>query len=310
MGKLPKTVHFWKEANELHRALSDRELTAFRQFTRQLEELKDSGIQTLVVSSEYFCGDPWNSYRNRSEILIALRNFFKGNELVPILFLRRQDKLLESLWKQSVKQGALEGFEDFCACKDRLESLDFKKLVDAISTHLGVLPTVSDYSPSKDSVSEFWNLSELPKATLPDLAYRPNPGWPDHFIVLMQFLNSKSRVSKVNCRRTLDRIASTYMLHSTDTVFSSAIWKNKIQKRFQSRNRIFVESYMPSEIKGSGLLWAQAASCPKLDDKFHSEIPLEEAIEFLLVSIAEQPHTTRDSRVRMWARKLRKILSN
>ncbi len=67
---------------------------------------------------------------------------------------------------------------------------------------------------------------------------------------------------------------------------------------------------MPSEIKGSGLLWAQAASCPKLDDKLHSEIPLEEAIEFLLVSIAEQPHTTIDSRVRMWARKLSKILSN
>tara|TARA_Y100001968_G_scaffold333453_1_gene396350 strand:- start:2882 stop:3949 length:1068 start_codon:yes stop_codon:yes gene_type:complete len=82
----------------------------------QLENIsktKKNTIQKIIISNEAFSGNPFNGYKNIEIIIKYLSEIGKRFDTKIILYLRRQDELMESLYIQSIKEGETLIFEDF-----------------------------------------------------------------------------------------------------------------------------------------------------------------------------------------------------
>jgi len=101
----------------------------------KLEECED----IVVLSYENFSGIALDGYKNSdaiSEILFNAANFFDAESSV-IVYLRRQDHFLESLYAQYIKQGKSWGFNEFLSMFDS-SSFNWEVLVSNYSKWFGI----------------------------------------------------------------------------------------------------------------------------------------------------------------------------
>ena len=68
-----------------------------------------------VMSWEGFSGDPWHGYYNTGVVAKSLRAITLGLDVTIIVYLRRQDDFVESLYTQSIQKGHSSSFADFVA---------------------------------------------------------------------------------------------------------------------------------------------------------------------------------------------------
>lgn len=66
-----------------------------------------------VLSWEGLCGDPYSGYTNSSILAQTILQASQGLDVRIILYLRRQDDFIESLYTQLIHEGGSESFKDF-----------------------------------------------------------------------------------------------------------------------------------------------------------------------------------------------------
>tara|TARA_B100000900_G_scaffold126037_1_gene106385 strand:+ start:181 stop:1239 length:1059 start_codon:yes stop_codon:yes gene_type:complete len=78
-----------------------------------ISKSKKNTIKKIIISNESFSGNPFNGYKKLKIIVKYLNEISKSFETKIILYLRRQDELIESLYIQSIKSGKTALFNDF-----------------------------------------------------------------------------------------------------------------------------------------------------------------------------------------------------
>ena len=78
-----------------------------------ISKSKKNTIKKIIISNEAFSGNPFNGYKKLKIIIKYLSEISKRFETKIILYLRRQDELIESLYIQSIKGGKTALFNDF-----------------------------------------------------------------------------------------------------------------------------------------------------------------------------------------------------
>lgn len=91
-----------------------------------------------LLSWEGCCGQPEQGYRNAAVLAEMLRQAtgaFDGTRIV--VYLRRQDDFVESMYTQKVHEGASGSFADFLHGFDAAGALDYEQLLDAFARRFG-----------------------------------------------------------------------------------------------------------------------------------------------------------------------------
>jgi hypothetical protein len=104
-----------------------------------LREVEQSGADQnarLVMSDEDFSGNPLTGYLNSSVTARMLRSITEGIDTRIIVYVRRQDSFLESLYTQRMYRGEDGSFSEFMT---RIEgaSYDWYRLVDQFAQQFG-----------------------------------------------------------------------------------------------------------------------------------------------------------------------------
>ncbi len=69
----------------------------------------------LLISREGFSGNPYGGYRNVEVVAETLRRITAGHRVRIVVYLRRQDEFLESMYTQQVQEGGSRTFAEFLA---------------------------------------------------------------------------------------------------------------------------------------------------------------------------------------------------
>lgn len=105
-------------------------------FSAQLEKENANKRCDVVIAAEKFSGDPYSGYDNASIIAVILYAVSQGYKPVIIVYLRRQDTFIESLYTQSVHQGSSLEFQEFLEERE-LNNYDWSNLLTSYQKVFG-----------------------------------------------------------------------------------------------------------------------------------------------------------------------------
>ncbi|HRJ10547.1 MAG TPA: hypothetical protein PK490_11930 [Prosthecobacter sp.] len=88
----------------------------------QLAAFRTAKASSLVVSNEGLCGDPLLGYRNAPDFARRMRSCTAGYKVTVLVYIRRQDEFIESLYTQKIHEGHTLTFEEFL---DQISGLVF-----------------------------------------------------------------------------------------------------------------------------------------------------------------------------------------
>ena len=147
-------VHFDVESSRELAVLSHQADPDISRLRGTLEE-RCLGLEasTILLSNESLIGDSKNSYSDAPSIARNLREIFTSSEVSVVLYIRRQDLFLESLYHQNIQNGSSEDFETFCDGRD-IHGLFWDEIVESYAEIFG---------PSSITIGVFESLLDNPQ---------------------------------------------------------------------------------------------------------------------------------------------------
>lgn len=95
------------------------------------------GGKSIIFSSEALSGRPGTGYQNANAVASMLREATADYDVKIIIYLRRQDDFVESMYTQSIHQGESVAFEDFLAGFDAPGALMYSLFINNFIEHFG-----------------------------------------------------------------------------------------------------------------------------------------------------------------------------
>jgi hypothetical protein len=136
----------------------------------------------MVMSYEGFSGNPYAGYDNASLIAPMLKAIMEGVDTRIVIYLRRQDAFIESLYTQSTHRGQSASFDEFLVrIKDA--SYDWYRLIDSYAQCFGkdrIIVRLYDRRTLTGSNSLLESFAEIigsSHLTEGDTPYVVNPGY-------------------------------------------------------------------------------------------------------------------------------------
>ncbi|GIV58495.1 MAG: hypothetical protein KatS3mg042_1408 [Rhodothermaceae bacterium] len=133
-------VFYWSES--LRYPLTLAAIEPRRQMRLDLERdriealMRRQPAETYLWISPCFAGSPATGYREAGPIAHNLRHVTRSFEVEILLYVRRQDLFIESLYARTIEDGKSWSFEAFGRAHD-LEAYDWYRLAEAFAGHFG-----------------------------------------------------------------------------------------------------------------------------------------------------------------------------
>ena len=102
----------------------------------QNEVSKIKSTERVVISAEKFSGNPYSGYQNAGVLASYLKFITEGLEAEVLVYVRRQDSFLESLYTQSIQQGEQHSFQSFLQSSNP-NLFDWNLFVKEFENHFG-----------------------------------------------------------------------------------------------------------------------------------------------------------------------------
>jgi hypothetical protein len=106
-----------------------------KKYILKIIKSKKPGLK-YIISCEYFSGNPDIGYKNAVFVAENLRKFTNDFNVYIIVYLRRQDLFVESLYTQKIQQGGSISFNDFIDSFDS-SYFSWKLLLDDYKKYFG-----------------------------------------------------------------------------------------------------------------------------------------------------------------------------
>ncbi len=107
-----------------------------RQFRSKLPSPR-SGGNSAWISSEALCGNPNNGYQNSAVIYEMLRDATTDFSITIIIYLRKQDSFVESMYTQNIKQGETIEFDEYLMNFESQNALNYLRILQDLSKYFG-----------------------------------------------------------------------------------------------------------------------------------------------------------------------------
>lgn len=158
-----------------------------------ISKSKKNTIKKIIISNEAFSGNPFDGYKKLKIIVKYLSKISEKFETKIILYLRRQDKLIESLYIQSIKDGKTALFNDFIKTL-KYDSLNWSNYIKIWMQHFSknqLIIRMYDKKKFKDGniVTDFACALESKSLKNDITFYEENKGYSQASLEIAQMLN-------------------------------------------------------------------------------------------------------------------------
>ena len=134
--KLKEFDYCWvEESYWLFKRFNPQEIEAVVNFLEQLKTLPENN---LIFSSEGYSGGLANDINIVNQKAEILRKILQGFNVKVILYLRRQDQFIESMYIQSIQEGNSYTFDEYLNDVINYQNLDWQFLVDIFGEKFGI----------------------------------------------------------------------------------------------------------------------------------------------------------------------------
>lgn len=113
--------------------------TLVQRFNVEVESMmqRAKSANRVILSSEALCGSPSDGYRNSNAVFSMLRDATNQYNVKIVIFLRRQDSFVESMYTQMIQQGESLEFESFLEQYNQPDALDYRRMLDDLRSCFG-----------------------------------------------------------------------------------------------------------------------------------------------------------------------------
>lgn len=110
-----------------------------QRFNMEVESMmqRAKSSNRVILSSEALCGSPDDGYSNSNPVFSMLRDATNQFNVKIVIFLRRQDSFVESMYTQKIHQGEALEFESFVERYNSPDALDYRRMLDDLRACFG-----------------------------------------------------------------------------------------------------------------------------------------------------------------------------
>lgn len=221
-----------------------------KEVKKRIAQYEDRNHHTLVTSNEKFSGhDRW-MYRNSNILAKTLWQIFEPFEfdIKIIVYLRRQDKFLESAYKQKVKRDSSFTFDEYL--KEETEDIYncyWDSFLDSYADFFGkeniiVRSFDKKYLPEKNSLIQgFGNIIESEYLKKYSEETVKNEGYSRDLLEIVRLSNEHLTKQQ---RRSLRYLLKDVDLPNTDSSFFSLEERKKLLSHFNESNSKIAREYL------------------------------------------------------------------
>lgn len=204
----------------------------------------------IILSYEGLSGEPTAGYLNSYVTAQILKTASAGLDAKVILYLRRQDDWLESLYTQTIQQGESHNFEGFLENFFVPGALNYNRMLCDFEHEFGVnnLIVRSYHSPPQDGIiADFGRIidsSKLEKFT----SIAMNPSYSKLAVDIAKFANPNLSISQKRILRSaLQGVMSKARCESFS--FFKGSERESFMKRFYESNQLVADRYFNGDMQ-------------------------------------------------------------
>ncbi len=134
--KAPRIARKFMRAEKYDPGLVNKFQTELEKLLQQ-EESIELPISRFVMSSEELSGLATKGYQNSSIMASMLREATKQYKVKLIVYLRRQDDFVESMYTQIIHQGGSCSFKEFLAGYEGIDALNYSRILQDFRAYFG-----------------------------------------------------------------------------------------------------------------------------------------------------------------------------
>jgi len=233
--------------------------------TQLADLMKRGGDDLHILSFEGFSGNVTKGYTNSDIIAGCLSKITDGVQVSIIVYLRRQDLFLESLYTQMIQEGKAYSFSDFIA-NYKSDAFDWEALLESYASRFGkehIIARIYDKSslPGNDSLLKDFGLV-IGSQFLQEFESKENPNQ-GYSREALDFAKSQNEVLTPIQARSLRKKLQEYhprQLFESFSFFDSESRK-KLLDGYHSSNSNVAKKYF--ETRDEGLFPESSDNDPK-----------------------------------------------
>lgn len=187
-------------------------VTCKKELFRFIKNRKNKNLIKIIWSFEGFSGDSSTGYENTNKIAESLKIITKDIDTKIIIYLRRQDEFVESLYTQMIHQGESYDFESFIN-KFSEKDFNWSNLLNSYSNYYGKDNLIvrkydeSYLSANGGIINDFTKI--LSKNIKLNKSLSVNKGYSRDALEIARILNPNLSISEKHLLRSLLRQTST-----------------------------------------------------------------------------------------------------
>jgi len=268
----------------------------------------------FIISTEQLSGDPgfitdsWTSgYINSRLIAESLKEITNGFDVKIIVYLRRQDLLVESLYTQKIKEGGSESFNNFIS-NFSVKSFDWEYFLSHYSEYFNkenifIRKYDKSYLPNKSSlIDDFSSIINSEYLIQNSESKLINKGYNRDALEIALLLNEHLSMEKRVELRALLQDSSTRGVHDKYNFFTFT-QRNEFLKKYEDSNIKVSDKYFN---KPEVNLFSYPIKDHYLDQ--YSGLKLESVIVIIFKVMMQQNNTSNTDDVKLYS-KLKKYLN-
>ncbi len=228
--------------------LGEQEIYDGRNFLKKaVEKCRKDDFSRFIISSEAFSGTVYQGYKNSRLVSENLRAVTSGFDVNIIVYLRRQDDFIESMYTQMIHEGRSISFRDYV---DQLDNLSFRwdlLLNDYARSfdknNIIVRRYHKKYLPNKESIlNEFGGLIGARSLSLESNSRPTNQGYSRDALEIARLINP--HLTKDDRREFRQLLQRTQTKEPFDN-YSFFSWEEResILSRYSDSNSIVAKGY-------------------------------------------------------------------
>ncbi|MDH5666802.1 MAG: hypothetical protein OEY86_02175 [Nitrospira sp.] len=238
-----------------------------------------------ILSFEGFSGNPDSGFLNTSIVSEMLRDTTRNFHVKVIVYLRRQDDFVESMYTQGIHQGESFSFEEYLGGFNHPNALNYTRILDSYAMHFGkenmIVRGYEMACRGDGLVKDFCNAVGIDALPYEKLSHNRNPSYSRVALEIARATNPKLDGEQKKKLRSILQSSSAKDRGEPFKFFSSSERKDFLA-RFSESNEQISRQYLNSD---SGRLFPKPAD---VDTEYQFKGILPEEVAPILVHILSQ----------------------
>lgn len=222
-----------------------------KKFQRDIKQLirRNKRTKKIVLSNENLCGSSSNGYLNSNFVYSMLRDVTAGFKVTVVIYLRRQDSIVESMYTQMIHEGSSMAFEDFFRQYDSPDALNYDRMLQELASCFEQKDiVVKSYhgASQKGLLADFGQVIQCPQLQSAKEEIR-NPSYCRHAVEIAKICNTaldreafkknKKRRLRLALQNSLPKLRNEPFDYLTDNA------RTKFLKKYQASNQAVADRF-------------------------------------------------------------------